>query len=497
MPQYVTGSLHIKKQLYSKGDVLNIRLVQKSGQTQPQEGQEIILKDGSRYLFGGFVTKIDAQEVGVGQQFQMNVEGTDYTYILSNKVAVRTYTNQTLHYIVNDLISSFIDSGYSITITGVENPGPVIDSVFFNYISVRKCLEKITSLTGYNWWIDYQRNIYFVAPTAISAPESFKDSAPGNHSSMSIVFDTTQVRNSIVAKGGQSPASSNATNAYKGDGNARQWFLQGEPTATPTVTVNGVSKTVGVDPTDDETGFNYMYNSDQKYVRASSGTTTLTTSDVISISYPYNYPILIIMEDAVSIAFMKALEGGDGKHQYTVTDNTVKSKDEARAKAATQLQLYSQPLVTGTVKTRTGQLLAGSYFYPGQYVTINSPSWGINSDTSYLIQEVDVTTQEDGTNIEYLYTIIFGGRLQGLQVFLESLADEETLDSTDQSIDTIRAVNEAVTITESISKNAHLQTANETVTVGESISKTNVTPPFKWGPTADPKKGRWVESEWG
>lgn len=106
--QYVTGSFSLTQQLKDMGDTLDLQLVQIVGQTVPQEGQEIIVKDGSRYLFGGFVTKVDSVEQGIGQQFVMSLEATDYTYILNNKIAIRTYTGQTLHYIVNDLLSSFV-----------------------------------------------------------------------------------------------------------------------------------------------------------------------------------------------------------------------------------------------------------------------------------------------------------------------------------------------------------------------------------------------------
>lgn len=496
--QYVTGSMKVHQQLNNKGDTLNIQLVQIAGQSQPQRGQEIIFKDGARFLFAGFITKIDSVELGIGQQFVMNVEALDYTYILNNKIAIKTYSGQGLYYIVNDLMTNFVPSGYGFTwgSGAVENPGPIINTIYFNYVTIRKCLEKLASMTGYNWWVDYQKVIHFVAATALASPEAFKDSAPSNHQSINISMDTSQVRNSIVMKGGMNASTGNATNRYTGDGNARQWFLQDQPTATPTVTVDGVSKTVGNDPTDNEADFNYMYSSDQKYVRASSGTTTLTTSNVIQASYPYNVPILAIQEDAAAIAIMKALEGGDGRHQYAITDNTVRSKAEARQKAKTQLQLYAYPLLTGVVKTRTSLLQAGSYFTPGNYVIINSPVWGISSDTAYLIQEVVLTAQEDGSRIEYFYDITFGGRYQGLQLFLESLAEEETVDTLDTSIDTIKPTSDYITIAESIQRNSHLRTANATVTVAETISKTNVTPPWKWAPSAT-KKAKWNEAEWG
>ncbi len=54
LPQYKTGSARIVDQLQNRGNTFTLELTRKTWQDAPQEGKEIIFKDGSRFLFGGF-----------------------------------------------------------------------------------------------------------------------------------------------------------------------------------------------------------------------------------------------------------------------------------------------------------------------------------------------------------------------------------------------------------------------------------------------------------
>jgi hypothetical protein len=72
--------------------------------------------------------------------------------------------------------------------------------------------------------------------------------------------------------------------------------------------------------------------------------------------------------------------------------------------------------------------------------------------------------------------------------------EEVILDT--EEIDRIEALDETVTITETITRNQNVRSVNETATVAESINRTNTTPPFKWAPSGT-KKAVWNKFEWG
>lgn len=498
LPRYKTGSLQVHAQIQNQGDSCSLGLVIKKGQTLPTIGQEIVFKDGTRFLFGGYVSRLTPTEYGVGEAIVYSIEAIDYTYILTNKNTQATYENQTLAYIVADLLTNSVDSGYALTHAGTAT-GPVIPSVTFNHISLRQCFEKLAKLTNYIWWVDYQKDIHFIDPaSAAAAPETVTD-ASSNHESMVVNSDATQVRNQIIIKGGISE-SANYQQVILGDANARGWALAyGIITMVSIELDTGsgyVSKTYGLEGTDDETACYFMYSPTRGSFRMSSGSGTPAAGNKIRITYTYPLPILTIVQDAGSVTYMKSVEGGDGIHSYTINDTTIISTDQASNRGLQELAQFAYPTVQGTFRTRTGLLAAGSYFTPGQVITVNLPAWGINVDTLYVIQSVTTTQDEGPSGVEYHYQVTFGGRMIGVTDFLIALATPETAIDQGEALQKIFGVSDIVHITESITHNSNARNITESVSIAESISKANVTPPFKWGVNGTANKGVWNKSEW-
>ena len=449
MPQYLKDSAVITEQIQNKGNSLQIRITKKSAQTAPAVGKEIILKDGSRFLFGGYITRVVPQEMGVGQIIDYTVEATDYTYLLINKYAQSSYANATLYSIVIDLLTN-VASGYALTSGGVTNPGPTVMTVAFNHIPLRKCFETLAKLTGYIWYIGYDKVVYFVDPTtAITAPEAITDTSR-NHETLTISYDLSQVRNDIVVLGGREESTLYTQNIV-GDGNAREWVLLYPVWTMSEIDYNAVSKSFGADPTDPE-GTNYfMYNSTRGAIRLTAGQPTPSTSDIITVKYTYPKDVITEQQSAPSIASLISIEGGDGIHSYTIDDSTILSTDQAIQRAQKELDQYANPVISGEFVTRTGLLAGGSYFKAGQVLTINSPVYGINTDTTYIIQKMQTTIMDSGGAIEYHYAVIFGGRIFGIVDFLLALGTEAPALGADGQVRKIHANSESVTISDTAS----------------------------------------------
>lgn len=501
-PQYKTGSAVIRERLNSATNELRLTIVKtaNSGSTV-EEGKEIIFKDGSRFLFAGYVTRVQPIETGKGQLFEYRVEASDYSYILINKSAQKSYANATLKTIVEDLLSTYVDSGYSFTSVNVET-GPTISTIAFNHISLRKAFEKIAKATGYEWYVDYEKDVHFFSKSSKFAAEQITDTSE-NYESVKIECDTSQVRNSIVVRGGREETAADFVQDFLGDGEAREWILREKPTTMTDIELDTgggfTSQDFGVDPLDEDTGNDFMFNFQEKYVRATATTTTPTATDILRVTYKYEVPVIVKLKSASSIAAMAALEGGDGLHEHTIIRQDVSSKSEAREIGLKEITEWGNPLVTGYFTSRTGLLLSGTVFSPGQAVTVNLPTWGINSDTDYLIQEVEISMVEDGTNIEYTYKVTFGGRLIGIREFLEGLAGQEKVILDTEEIDRIEGFAEIMTIAETISREPNTQDVAESISIGETIAETIVTPPFKWAPyVVDPDlEAVWDRFEWG
>lgn len=483
LSQYRTDSARIRELVQNKSGVMNLEITSLPGQDAPQEGSEIVFKDGSRFLFGGYVTRVQSRETGLGQHFAYGVEASDYSWIFNNKIARRSYENKTLKFIAEDLLDAYLDSSYGFTTANIAT-GPTIDSVTFDHVPLRKCFEKLAKLTGYVWYVDYEKRVYFTAPTATAAPEAITDSS-GNFSDVSIAYDISQVRNTVIVIGsedGEQDAQA-TTQAFTGDGETRAWELELKPSQIVSIKVNGVSKQFSLDVNERDTdAFVYSFSgqsfrlTDSQATPAGGG-----TPDQIEIVYYGRIPVITKVIDNDSVAFFAALDGGDGAYEYTIKDPSIASKDEAWARGVRELDEFADPLVNGTFKTRTSLLSGGSIFSPGQMLTVNLPTHGIAQDAAFLVQEVNISLSEDagaGTT-EYAYEVRFGGKLAGVQEFLESLASAEgEAAETAGTVFTIEGLADSLALADG------------------SLSRENFTPPFKYGPSGSPI-GKWGMAEWG
>lgn len=167
----------------------------------------------------------------------------------------------------------------------------------------------------------------------------------------------------------------------------------------------------------------------------------------------------------------------NGIWDYTIKDQSITTKQEAAERAAKELEQFADPLVKGIFVTRTSLLSPGTVFEVGQSLTVNLPTYNIATDTTFLIQEINTEMSEGDGRIEYTYTIRFGGKLVGVQEFLESLASE-----TDEVADATEI------------KTIELITDSE-IAADSNLSMAKITPPFKYGNTGTPR-GRWNMSEW-
>lgn len=481
LPYYKTSTAKIKETL-RKTNVMTMDIVTKGIASAPQEGAETIFKDGSRFLFAGYISRVDPEETGKGQLFNFSIEVSDYSYIFNSKIARRAYTNQTLAYIVTDLINTYVGTSYGFDLTNVQT-GPVIETVSFDHISIRKCFEKLSKLTGFVWWVDYEMKLFFETPTTSTAPETFTD-AGTNLDSVNIIYDTSQVRNSVIVIGSPDGIQSLdlVEEHFEGDGDTRSWELANKPSEVSSILLDAVTKQFSLDLNERETD-NFVYSFNQQSFRVTNSQTTPGAGADIDIAY---YPRIAIIEqltNPASIAFFAALDGGDGVYEYTIKDASIGSLEEANARAVQELSEYSMPLVDGWIGTRSGLLnSASSVFKPGQVLTVNLPSQGLATDTAFLIQEVQIEVI-DGSSSEYKYTIRFGGKIVGVQEFLENLASQQVDGSETANPSEILTIEQ---VTDSL----------EMSDTDTPISTTNQTPPFEYGPAGSPQ-GVWNLSEWG
>ena len=283
--------------------------------------------------------------------------------------------------------------------------GPTLPDVIFNYATVAACADAVAQKAGNYWWqIDANKRLWFQPYAAIAAPWAL--TADGNNV-------VTDARNGTVKVKRQKPMYRNRqliripsvntntqTETRKGDGNTKA-FTFGYPFAkVPTVTVNAVSKTVGIKGVD--SGKDWYWNAGDATLTQDSAGTTLISTDTLQVVYVGQFPVIIISEDTAQITAQQTLEGGgtSGKVEDMTEDTSLSTQDAAFAEAASLLAKYTQKAVTLQFQTQRAGLA------PGQLLSVTIPQHGFSA-ASFLIQSIHIS-DEDGQVIWYDVTAIQG-----------------------------------------------------------------------------------------
>lgn len=280
------------------------------------------------------------------------------------------------------------------------------------------------------------------------------------------------------------------TETFTGDGKKRKFSLKANPKTVVSAKFNGEEKPFDYDPINDESGNFFMFHFQDGTVRVTDdeedgSEDPPTEEDEIEVEYRYPIPVTVKYIDTESVKALKALEGGDGRHEDTIIDRQIRTSAEGRDRGKREADDFGNPRVIIRIDTNS-DLLSGESedeeFHVGQIVKAKLPSWGINNLTEYRIREVNIKPIETTTGILYTYNISLGGRLLGTREFLEELAGEEEIEIEDVE-EVERIINMA-----------------DRSTIQEQHDENLITPPWKWEIDPNdthPVKAKWGLAEWG
>lgn len=229
-----------------------------TGSTPPaDEGDEIIItrtSDSSK-VFAGRVTSVTVNVDEAGNKIAtLRIGG--YEAIADRRMVGEVYFNRTAGYIVDDIISKYL-AGDGIT-AGTIDAGAVIPRAVFGYQTASDVLRTLADANGYIWFIDRDKALHFTERDAVSAPVGIDEATQGERSIRGLSLDRslTQYRNRQLVQ--YTELTSVRTESFAGDGQTKTWALEFPVAAKPTITVNGIAKTVGIAGLDPE-GSNDFY----------------------------------------------------------------------------------------------------------------------------------------------------------------------------------------------------------------------------------------------
>ena len=406
---------------------------------KPNEGETVYIEKDAVALFSGRITSITAEKLS-GNNFIFSIECSDWQIDLDKKLVIENYNDMNSYDIIVDILTKYT-TGF--TYTNVANPGVLIHAIQFNYRNVSEALSDIAEMIGYDWYIDYTKDLHFFDQTVYTTPINLVDDAT-NFDDLIITPDTSQLANRIYVSGGYTLSSEYTQDPITAVAGQTEFGIRYFP-HNFSVEVDSVVKTVGIENIDTPGSNDFLINFNEKLLKCD--TITMSGGEVIEMTYLYEVPILERVDDIASQAAIAAIEGGDGVYEKRIDNPEIETITQAQDIGNAELLKYSNPLVEGSFKT----YVAG--FKSGQLLHIQLTDRNINED--YLVREVVAESIGGDT---FVYTITFATQLQGFNWLMIKILDalkpkeKSTFDIIGQLVlidtDTVTATETSVTPTE-------------------------------------------------
>jgi hypothetical protein len=442
----VRDSLEINQILTSQVDTA-VFLLRKYGSRTvvPNVGDDVGIYQDTTKIFGGTITTVNESEISSADGLVYEVRVTDYTFLLDSKLVSETYSSQTIAYIINDLITKYASGFTSVNVSSTFT----ITKIVFNQVPISQCIKRLADVLRYDWYVDENKDIHFFSKFTNSAPYNLTDTS-GNYVNETLerTIDGTQIANTVKVRGGEYDGAT-YTDKITVNGSNSKTFVLPYKFSNLTITVNGVSKTVGIDNIDSFPAKDVLYNFTEKIIRFNA---VLTDGDQIQFSGNPKVPVLAIASDPASIALY-------GVKEKLIRDTTIQDLSVARKRAGAEVDTFKDPISNLKFDTYTAGLRTG--------MVINLTSTNRSTNTDFIISTVNfkARTLNDFTySVEVVTTRQFG-LIELLQQLL--LPDPQQADDAEVA-ETIKTDTAEVTIDELITTVSPYQDF-VTITLTESI----------------------------
>jgi len=454
--QIKMGSLRKEDNINNKVDRLSFTIESYTGNTfTPALDSEVLLYIDAVKQYGGRIVSFN-ESVQSDKLIQYEIECQDYSQDANRLLIQEQFEDESVEDIIDFLVTNYASD---FTVANVSC-SIVITSITFDRITLVQALDKLSKLTNFSYYIDYDKDIHFFQRSTEAAPFGLTDTS-GNYvqDSIQISRDISQLRNRVFILGGDIRGESR-TEKFNGDTVKKTFVLGNKFAELPTVTVGGVSKTVGLDFIDDEAGYDCFWSYSQKYIRFKDTTIPAAGTNNIEVTGIPLFRLAMRVEDPTSIDLY-------GIYEFAAEDRSITTREEAKTFGIAQLEAYADDIVEGGFKTYTPGLRSG------QYITIQSDFRGW--EESFLIQKVSLTMLNAET---YVYNVQLATlRTVGIVDFLINLllsGKENVGDASTEVLEKAIFETETVTFGEVTTVSLVHDPQTEDVTFTESTPAVNI-----------------------
>lgn len=186
-----------------------------SGGWYPRKGQEVKIYLNYNLVFGGVISVIKKTRPGIGTDntsvINVDISCDGFNALPARRTIACEYNDQTSGYIVQDMIDRFLSQ--EGIIAGTIDAGAGVDGGL-EYpanpetpLSVLQILDDQAATSGYKWWIDNDKTLYFVKDDDIVLASHDIDGSFTDYRDVSISESIANYRNKEFVTGGLSETS--------------------------------------------------------------------------------------------------------------------------------------------------------------------------------------------------------------------------------------------------------------------------------------------------
>jgi hypothetical protein len=416
---YRLGSLSISAKLGAR-NTLALDLIDSQNELTFSTGEAVEAIYLGEVIFAGSIDSVrevfPSFDINETTKF-IRLSCVDYTQFADKRIVTAHYVEQLAGDIVKNLVDKYL-SYDGVTKFGIED-GLEIGPLTFEFKSISSALDKIAELIGYDWYIDYDKDLKFFARETFDAPFDLLDTDPRNYRELFCERSRRGYRNRQVVRGGKDIGSTRIR-TFRGDGEQSTFDVELPVAKQPRVTVNGFPQSIGVrgvDKENEEGGFQWFWKKNDEAISQNRQHDKLTTGDVMRVDFEPFLPIVALVSDPEAIDERQAVEGGLGIHEAVEDETDIESAELASNFALSFLRRHAR--INCELKVQT----LNTGLKPGQLQNVILASEDLND--LYLITSVSMR-DNGGDVLVTSYEAIDNENTGGWPEFFKKLARQGT-----------------------------------------------------------------------
>lgn len=385
-----TNSVRIRRSMNDRSS-MTAELTERAGTYRPAIGNVVTVEYLGRKRFAGYIESIREQAVpGNSAGITYAIACTDYTRLLDWRLYAGSFENQSFYDIVYTIWSAKLQSD-GVTLGAIPNPGPTITNRIQDGLRpIAEWFRKLSTETGYLFRINEDKELDF-GPLATS---------PANPAPFSLIFGSLNWRDLEVNRTlgdyrnvqwvrTEYTVTADLTITFTGDGSTRDFFqLDGPFSGIPTVTVNGVPKTVGRLGFD-LSGYDWYVDYEGWGLHRYPDQSAPAPGDSIVMTYRVRFRNYTVEEDATEIAARAVIQGDSGRIEAISEDRYIDTPAALTSRANALLRQFGQIPITVDVTFDSEIEPDSDYLEPGQMMAIDLTDGRSDVDDDFLVESME------------------------------------------------------------------------------------------------------------